>query len=480
VQTFISKYALAAHIAFLAASPLFLFPWLGETEMASVILWLSFIGAAWYFLEPSRRNDEMMHDARSRVVRSLLKDPLFWAFAVLATLGAIRIFNDGVALTYDAAVGKWSLNDVAVSFLPACVRGGGRLEFAIVVALATVTETCRHALGKSARTSFMSFLVVFAGIAAIVASAACFFGWGKAPLMAECQLATSSYVGAAFGICLLVGMAALVGAFEKGWSNFLLLYSFAIGACATGLYFFAPVYVIFIYLIAFLVMFVVGVSYAGIVCDRTVAFKTVAAVIMAALVPAICCMWLTPKTVEAARLAPFTDENFALFSQNYWKTREICSAVAAKVWNASPWLGSGLGSFGLDVNFNAAPGDWAVLPPAQSCAVNGWWHLLAERGLVGAISYAIVLIILAVTFVSRVVKSSLYYSFLPAGALALISLAAVVAQTFFDVTVFRADVALSLFAVLSLGASSFVRAPAGYEPRTKRHGKTSASERYGR
>ena len=473
MQNFISKYALAAHIAFLAASPLFLFPWFGETEIASVMLWLSFICAAWYFLEPSRRNEEMMHDARNRVVRSLLKDPLFWAFVVLAALGALRIFNDGVALTYDVAVGKWSLNDVTVSFVPSCVRGGGRLEFAMIVALATVTETCRHALGKSARTSFLSFLSVFAGIAAIVAAAACFFGWGKAPLMAECQLSTSSYVGAAFGICLLAGMAALVGAFEKGWSNFLLLYSFAIGACATGLYFFAPVYVILIYVIALVVMFVFVVSYAGIVCDRTVAFKTVAAVIMAAIVPAICCMWLTPKTVEAARLAPFTDENFALLSQNYWKTREICSAVAAKVWNASPWLGSGLGSFGLDANFNAAPGDWAVLPPAQSCAVNGWWHLLAERGLVGAISCAIILVMLVVTFVSRIVKSSLGHSFLPAGVLSLLVFAAVAVQTFFDVSVFRADVALSLFAVLSVGASSFVRAPAGCEPRVKRHDKNT-------
>ena len=32
MQAFISKYALAAHIAFLAASPLFLFIWVGEAE----------------------------------------------------------------------------------------------------------------------------------------------------------------------------------------------------------------------------------------------------------------------------------------------------------------------------------------------------------------------------------------------------------------------------------------------------------------
>ena len=98
---------------------------------------------------------------------------------------------------------------------------------------------------------------------------------------------------------------------------------------------------------------------------------------------------------------------------------------------------------------------------------------MAERGLVGAISCAIILVMLVVTFVSRIVKSSLGHSFLPAGVLSLLVFAAVAVQTFFDVSVFRADVALSLFAVLSVGASSFVRAPAGCEPRVKRHDKNT-------
>ena len=469
MQAFISKYALAAHIALLAASPLFLFPWFGEAETAYVMLWLSFIGAAWYFLEPSRRGGEMLHDARRRVAVALVKDPLFWVFVPLAILATFRLFNDGVAMTYAASSGKWSISGAEISFIPACVSGRGHVELAMIVAVATIVETCRHAIGKAARTCFLFCLSLFAGIAAILGAAACYFGWGTALLEAECQMATSSYSGAAFGICLLAGTVALAGGFEKGWNSLLLLYSFSIGACATGLYFFAPSYVILLYLVAFIVMFLFTVSYAGIVFDRTIAFKTVAAVIMAALVPAICCMWLTPRSVESARLAPFFDGQFNIFSQNYWKIREICSAVAAKVWNSSPWLGSGLGSFGIDMNFNAAPGDWAVLPPAQACAVNGWWQLLAERGLVGAISYALVAALLATTFFVRAVKSIPGKSFLPAAALAVATASCIVAQTFFDVTLFRADVTLVVAAVLSLGASSFVAAPAERAAPKKKH-----------
>ena len=477
MQTFISKYSLAAHIALLATSPLFLFPWFGDDATASVLLWFSFIGSAWYFLEPSRKNGEMLHDARRRVVSALLKDPLFWCFAVLAVLALLRIGNDGVAMSYDAASGKWSISGAKIAFLPSCVRGGGRLALAVIVALTIVAAVCRHALGKAARTSFLFMLSLFAGMAAILAAFACHFGWGTALMQAECQIPTSSFVGTAFGICLLAGTASLAGAFERGWNGMLLLYSFALGACATGLYFFAPVYVIAYFLLAFLLVFAVSLAHLGIVCDRTAAFKMVAAVIMACLVPAICCMWLTPKNIEAARLAPFTDEHFAFFSQNYWKTREICSAVAAKVWNASPWLGSGLGSFGIDMNYYAASGDWTVLPAAQSCAVNGWWHLLAERGLVGAISLALVVSVLVVSLARRAITCSAAMSFFPSVAAAVFSLLALVGQAFFDVTFLRADVALAAMAVFTIGASSMVAAPAnGVSPEKADVKKTATGE----
>ena len=85
MQKFISKYALAAHLALLAVAPLFLSPLVGEGTVATVLLWLSPLAAAWVLLEPSRRADEMLHDARVRVASLIASDPLFW-FLLLAVV----------------------------------------------------------------------------------------------------------------------------------------------------------------------------------------------------------------------------------------------------------------------------------------------------------------------------------------------------------------------------------------------------------
>ena len=111
------------------------------------------------------------------------------------------------------------------------------------------------------------------------------------------------------------------------------------------------------------------------------------------------------------------------------------------------------------MNFNAAPGDWTVLPAAQSAAVNGWWHLLAERGLVGAISYALVAVLLLSTFAVRAIKCDFGKSFIPAAALSAVTALCLAAQTFFDISLYRADVLLAALSAFSLGASSFVVVP---------------------
>ena len=85
MQKLISKYGLAAHLALLAVAPLFLFPFLPGESVATVELWLSGFTLVWLLMEPSRRNEEMLHDARMRVAGDIARDPLFWAL-----LGAVH------------------------------------------------------------------------------------------------------------------------------------------------------------------------------------------------------------------------------------------------------------------------------------------------------------------------------------------------------------------------------------------------------
>jgi hypothetical protein len=188
------------------------------------------------------------------------------------------------------------------------------------------------------------------------------------------------------------------------------------------------------------------------------AFKSLAAIVMVVFMVAISAMWLTPKTVESARLEPFANGEFALLSSHFWKVRDLCVSFAAKVWNSSPWTGSGIGSFPIAIRFHAAPGDWVLIPPGQTCAVSGWWTLLAERGLVGVVSFALVALVMFTTFVIRAVRSigSVPNMFYPAAFLALVVASLLAAQAYFDVSLFRTDVLLAVASLFAIGAGTFV------------------------
>ena len=90
MQKAISKYGLAAHLALLAVAPLFLFPFCGAVWTARVLLWLSFLAFVWTLVEPSRRQGEMLHDARFRVFLSVFRDPLFWFSLFLSLVAFVR------------------------------------------------------------------------------------------------------------------------------------------------------------------------------------------------------------------------------------------------------------------------------------------------------------------------------------------------------------------------------------------------------
>ena len=134
----ISKYGLAAHLALLAVAPLFLFPFCGDAWTARVVLWLALLAAAWTALEPSRRADETLHDARFRVASSVARDPLFWLSLLLVLIVAIRWLNGGVAMEYDAEIRAWGLTEATVPFLPGGVTGSGYLPFAAAVGAAVL------------------------------------------------------------------------------------------------------------------------------------------------------------------------------------------------------------------------------------------------------------------------------------------------------------------------------------------------------
>ena len=102
MQKFIAKFGCAAHLAVLTVAPLFLFPFVEREMLAVVMLWLSLPAALWAILEPSVRGGEHLHNARRRVLRGMLRDPLLWALLVVVVITGVRAVNVGIALAYDA------------------------------------------------------------------------------------------------------------------------------------------------------------------------------------------------------------------------------------------------------------------------------------------------------------------------------------------------------------------------------------------
>ena len=127
MQKLIAKYGAAAHLAILAVAPLFLFPFVGDETIATVLLWLAVPSAVWMVLEPSTRWDEAPHEARFRVVREIVRDPLFWTMLLVLAFAGVRALNSGIGLAYDAESSKWYVSAASLPFFPGSVGGAGYL-----------------------------------------------------------------------------------------------------------------------------------------------------------------------------------------------------------------------------------------------------------------------------------------------------------------------------------------------------------------
>ena len=453
MQKLISKYGLAAHLALVAVAPLFLFPFCGSEWTARVLLWLAGIGAVWTLMEPSRRAGEMLHDARERVGSAVIRDPLFWVLVLLIVLAGVRALNGGIAMRYDPETTEWFISEPTCPAFPGCVSGAGFLGFAVVTALTVVIQGCRHALGKSARISFLFSLSLFSGIAAVTAVSASAFGHAGARVLVTCAITEGTFVGSAFGALFLCAIVALAGGLECGWNRYFLLFAFAIGANAAGLYFFAPTPVILLYAGAGVLALLVSCVYVTLTLGSVSALKCVAALIIALALTVLCAMGLAPEGLNESRLA-FLEEDGVLFPPVFEQVRGLLSGIAAKVWNEHPWLGTGLGSFGLDIRFNLAETDWKIVSGAQTCALNGWWQLLVERGIVGALSFALVLGCVMFTFFRRLVVGIRKPFFHPGCWLAPIMFLAVAVEAFIDSSFLRPEMILAVGSVLTTAAST--------------------------
>lgn len=446
VQKVITKYGLAAHLAILAVAPLFL--------SESAILWIAALVAVCVIMEPSRVGSEMLHDARQRVSRALVRDPLFWVGILLMGVAALRSLNSGVALVYDAEVAKWSLSSPNLPILPGCTAGVGGWHFALACAGFVLVMGCRHALGRSARSAFSLVASFLAGVVSLVRLISERSNPETLAQMSNCSSVDPIYEGCAYGIFAVFAIVSLAMVFARRWWRAIPLAVIGLCGSIVGVFFFAPAYCVVLFLsIVFVTMLYIFV-YLRIKVSKTADFKCLVVSGLAVAFAVMIAMSIAPDSLLQEKIAPFLTGNF--LGRELMAARETLSRISFEVWHESPWLGTGLGSFPVDMSIHAHPADWKVVTSLQTAPLNGYWLVLAERGVVGAFFLVIPLAILLSTYVRRFVGG---LKSLPGPLVWLFPLLLVAGGVgmMVDCSFLSPKVLLPFLAALSISANDFVK-----------------------
>ena len=437
MQSFITKYGLAAHLAILAVAPLLLYPFSPETVAPGVLLWLSAVAAIWAVFEPARLPGEHLYQARPRVMREIVRDPVFWLLVVLVVVAAIRWANTGVGMAYDLETQSWSLSGPWADFLPGCSGDSGRLPFAGAVAALVLLTACRHALDYWTAVGVLMVAGFLAGVFGIVLAAFLLSGSPWAVALANGSYVHPVFIGTAFGFHLIGTLMALGGAARMRCRQFFPVFILAIGGTATGLVLFAPPTVA--------AVFAAGAFVAILLTLPCGAWCMLSIVVGLALPAAL--LYCEPSLVP--------DWKSTLPGEDVLSVRAAISDVAMKAWGQKPWFGWGEGSFASVLKFLTTESDWAVIPVKQSGPMNGWWLLLVERGIFGALSLAVTVVFLGWTYVVRLVRAPLSAD--PMRWCFPLALAVCAAAAFFECSYLRVENLLAVGAMLAISAEAVKR-----------------------
>lgn len=432
----LDRFGAAVHLSVLAIAPLVLFPFFDEATIAVAVLWLSLLAALWALLNPSCKGGELPHDARARIPGEILGDPLFWVMTVLSVVAFVRFVNNGTGLTYDFSAATWSWSGAALPFLPGSVAGSGLLPFAAAVALMVLVVGIRHALDLDAIMGFLIVSSFGAGVSALVFLARLSGGDTTLAFGVECSSEMSGFLGAAFGLHALGALAALPLVSKRGRIKSSPFIVIALTGSVLGLLSFAPSITVCVFLVVLLVMAALA-AFSGV--------RAFLVVVLAAVAVVACVFYLSRMGVPADCLA--------LPGAEFWAVRARLAKLSLGMWLSRPWFGLGVGSFPSGLNFSATDSDWAIIPSLQTSAMNGWWQLLAERGIVGFAGVATVVGVAVADFVRQGICGG-SAAFRPVVWLGAAAGAALTVTSFFDMSFLMAAALLPAvsFMVVSVRA----------------------------
>ena len=361
---FLSKRATAAHLALAAVAPLVFCKYLAAGTTCSVLAWIAGFCALWAFMAPVRYLDERSPEARLRFLGHTMSDPFFWALLLLTVYGAIVALNSGVGFGYDAEQKLWSLRQPAWPELPGGVEGACGIYFASSILALVIYPAVAHSLD----TRQAVYFAIFASFTVVIdMSFALAAGFGVRGDSAT-----------AYGLWALVSASAMFSAEHSRRRPKEMISAISLAGCFSALLLSGRPVVACIFIGATLLLALVFSSFMV----RELGFVGIARalllVLVAAGIAAMVFLWLSG---DWESLLPV------------WRSEvdTVLDRFAIESWRASPWTGSGVGSFPLVVNASATADDWVSLGPIPDFSGGGWRIFLVERGMVGLIAVAVAL-----------------------------------------------------------------------------------------
>ncbi len=462
-----SKYGLATHLAFAAGLPVALSQFLGLGMLGCVALWLSLLSVVWLVMEPSVFAGETVSLARARVFGGILRDPFAW-FLAFATLFALsRWLNSGVRLAFDAETSVWAVGDPLLPLLPASSGDAAFIPFVATVVTSVVALAVRHALGRNARVWFglLSSAVVSAG--ALAASICAGLEVEPFASAAVASFGSECFAGSLYALFLPVAAVCGVEAEELGMTKARLVFAWAVAGNAVGAYVFMPPIMSLSCMGAAAILAAAALAFARKRVSTAAMARAFAMLFFGVVMAAFAVMSMPNRKLRAAKSEGLSVEK--AFPAAVADRDAALRRIAEAMWLDHPWSGVGVGAFPLQAPFSAVEDDWLVLPPEPKHGSNLYFTLLAERGIVGSLVWAVWLGFLLWFWASRLVAACRLHSrmdegrglilFLPTVVwVGPVTLALAAADAWFSVGGALSPLAVCVAVAMPLSAASFPKA----------------------
>jgi hypothetical protein len=400
MQRLLTKYGLVLHIAFIVLYPVLFLARQRVFDLVA-LLWLSLVALELMVLLPSVRKGETLSDARLRVLRALVSDPLLYIGLAIVAVVLIQWGNSGCELVYLPDADVWQFSNPPVAWAPFSVETRAAGAYVSVFSACLVTGlVLRVAVSKGAKRLLIQGLsVISGGVALSSVLSAC---QGIEPFAARALGQGATPMGTFFGFWLLLGVGSFVDALARCQRGTLPLFLFGVVGNLLGMLFFASSLVLFAYAVITILLFIYAIIYLEPHVAKHVQFKLFLSLLATVVGVSLALIFVFPENPVVMKIKAA----FPLAA--YWDARSVIKAVrtsaAVGIWQEHPWIGVGADGFYHFAGLAVASKDWGLMKADPAYVYSDALQFLCEFGVLGAglLLSAIVTLLVPICYRARV------------------------------------------------------------------------------